>query len=207
MCDSLRLACAVCRIGLYSVFRRICCSKAEVIKPEYNPICIGLTKSGKTTVLALISGEKATDVEPTVGFSIKAILFDDCILNVKEIGGAANIRPYWRHYYKGAHGVIFIIDASSNEEEFSTAKNELEKALRDPALGELPCLILATHSDVNSARSETELKELLDVDDLFENRPYIFGLGSINDVDTIRTLFIQFNQSLHKRYSRGNTAD
>ncbi|KAK2521156.1 Arl15, partial [Columba guinea] len=97
-------------------------------------------------------------------FSIKAVPFQNAILNVKELGvfiivlkGADNIRKYWSRYYQGSQGVIFVLDSASSEDDLETARNELHSALQHPQLCTLPFLILANHQDKPAARSVQEV--------------------------------------------------
>ena len=46
------------------------------------------------------------DIQPTMGFSIKAVLTSRAILNIKELGGGARIRPYWDKYYSGHEAIV-----------------------------------------------------------------------------------------------------
>ncbi|XP_014386304.1 PREDICTED: ADP-ribosylation factor-like protein 15 [Myotis brandtii] len=82
-----------------------------------------------------------------VGFSIKAVPFQNAVLNVKELGGADHIRKYWSRYYQGSQGVIFVLDSASSEGDLETARSELHSALQHPQLCTLPFLILASHQD------------------------------------------------------------
>ncbi|WP_411027423.1 ADP-ribosylation factor-like protein, partial [Salmonella sp. s54925] len=67
--------------------------------------------AGKSTLLALLGNEENIDkLEPTQGFSIKALQFPDAILNVKELGG--NVEQYWGHYFGEAKGIVFVVDSS-----------------------------------------------------------------------------------------------
>ncbi|XP_067664421.1 ADP-ribosylation factor-like protein 15 [Haliotis asinina] len=163
MCDNIQLFCGLCRIGAYSVYRRLCCKSSPETKPNFSVICIGLTGAGKSALLALLSGDEFHNIPPTVGFSIKALIFEDCILDVKELGGGENVRPYWDRYFEGSQGIIFVVDSASSEEDFATAKSELNKALSNQFLRGLPLLILANHQDVEGAKSEAEIAQFLEL--------------------------------------------
>uniref|UniRef100_A0A3Q2NZT8 ADP-ribosylation factor-like 15a n=1 Tax=Fundulus heteroclitus TaxID=8078 RepID=A0A3Q2NZT8_FUNHE len=90
------------------------------------------------------------------GFSIKAVPFPNAILNVKELGGADNIKKYWSRYYQGSQGVIFVLDSASSDEDLEAARNELHSALQHPQLCTLPFLILANHQDKPAARAPNQ---------------------------------------------------
>ncbi|XDB62080.1 hypothetical protein AB1E18_015432 [Capra hircus] len=137
----------------YLCFRALCCKGPPPARPEYDLVCIGLTGSGKTSLLSKLCSESPDSVVSTTGFSIKAVPFQNAILNVKELGGADNIRKYWSRYYQGSQGVIFVLDSASSEDDLETARNELHSALQHPQLCTLPFLILANHQDKPAARS------------------------------------------------------
>ncbi|XP_038026131.1 ADP-ribosylation factor-like protein 15 isoform X4 [Anas platyrhynchos] len=140
----------------YLCFRALCCKGPPPPRPEYDLVCIGLTGSGKTSLLSQLCSESPENIVSTTGFSIKAVPFQNAILNVKELGGADNIRKYWSRYYQGSQGVIFVLDSASSEDDLETARNELHSALQHPQLCTLPFLILANHQDKPAARSVQE---------------------------------------------------
>ncbi|XP_074668339.1 ADP-ribosylation factor-like protein 15 isoform X2 [Strix aluco] len=156
MSECIQLSFAVCRIGIYTCFRALCCKGPPPPRPEYDLVCIGLTGSGKTSLLSQLCSESPENIVSTTGFSIKAVPFQNAILNVKELGGADNIRKYWSRYYQGSQGVIFVLDSASSEDDLETARNELHSALQHPQLCTLPFLILANHQDKPAARSVQE---------------------------------------------------
>ncbi|XP_068782109.1 uncharacterized protein [Struthio camelus] len=159
MSECIQLSFAVCRIGIYTCFRALCCKGPPPPRPEYDLVCIGLTGSGKTSLLSQLCSESAENIVSTTGFSIKAVPFQNAILNVKELGGADNIRKYWSRYYQGSQGVIFVLDSASSEDDLETARNELHSALQHPQLCTLPFLILANHQDKPAARSVQEAEQ------------------------------------------------
>uniref|UniRef100_F6ZC30 ADP-ribosylation factor-like protein 15 n=1 Tax=Ornithorhynchus anatinus TaxID=9258 RepID=F6ZC30_ORNAN len=140
-------------------FRALCCKGPPPPRPEYDLVCIGLTGSGKTSLLSQLCSESPENIVATTGFSIKAVPFQNAILNVKELGGANNIRKYWSRYYQGSQGVIFVLDSASSEDDLETARNELHSALQHPQLCTLPFLILANHQDKPAARSVQEMHQ------------------------------------------------
>uniref|UniRef100_S4R642 ADP-ribosylation factor-like protein 15 n=1 Tax=Petromyzon marinus TaxID=7757 RepID=S4R642_PETMA len=157
MSECVQLACAVCRIGLYSCYRVLCCKGPPPARPEFDVVCVGMTGAGKSTLLAQLCGESIDDILPTAGFSIKAIPLQNVILNVKELGGGDAIRKYWSRYYQGSQGLIFVLDSAAMEDDLEVARSELHAALHHPQLCTLPFLILASHQDKLGARSQQEV--------------------------------------------------
>ncbi|KAK1146261.1 ADP-ribosylation factor-like protein 15 isoform X1 [Acipenser oxyrinchus oxyrinchus] len=115
-------------------FRALCCKGPPPPRPEYDVVCIGLTGSGKTSLLSRLCSEGTETVVPTTGFSIKAVPFQNAILNVKELGGADNIKKYWSRYYQGSQGVIFVLDSASSEEELEMQEMSFTQPCSTPAL-------------------------------------------------------------------------
>ncbi|XP_078252907.1 ADP-ribosylation factor-like protein 15 isoform X2 [Rhinoraja longicauda] len=140
-------------------FRTLCCKGPPSSRTEYDVVCVGLTGSGKSSLLTQLCSESTDSIIPTTGFRIKAVPFQNAILNVKELGGAENIRKYWSRYYQGAQGVAFVLDSASSEDDLEIARNELHSALQHPQLCTLPFLILANHQDKPAARSLQEAKD------------------------------------------------
>uniref|UniRef100_A0A4W5PF86 ADP-ribosylation factor-like protein 15 n=1 Tax=Hucho hucho TaxID=62062 RepID=A0A4W5PF86_9TELE len=141
----------------YLCFRTLCCKGQPPPRPEYDLVCIGLTGSGKTSLLSRLCSEATDNIGPTTGFSIKAVPFQNAILNVKELGGADSIKKYWSRYYQGSQGVVFVLDSTSTDEDLEMARTELHSALQHPQLCTLPFLILANHQDKPAARTTQEV--------------------------------------------------
>ena len=51
-------------------------------------------------------------------------------LNLKEVGGGENVRPYWEHYIDKSDGLIWVVDAS-DQARVEDSKKELHKLLQD----------------------------------------------------------------------------
>lgn len=190
MCSNIPLYCALLRLGIYSLYRQICCScQPPPEKPVFQVLCIGLTGSGKTSLIYAMSKDKLEKEEPTIGFLIKPLEFTNCILEMKELGGSDNIRPYWDHYFQHLDAIIFIVDSGASEEHLKLASNELHKALRNKDLLSIPLLLLANHQDNANARSLDMLRKLFNWKLVSANRPCIIHPCSIKNTDTIEQGF------------------
>ncbi|XP_052283360.1 ADP-ribosylation factor-like protein 15 [Dreissena polymorpha] len=194
MCENIQLIFAVFRMGVYSLFRRLCCGGPPPAKPSFTVIGLGMGGSGKSSLLATVSGEAADDIPPTVGFSIKALMFDNCFVDVKELGGGDNVRPYWNRYYSGAQGVIFVVDSSADDVSMEKCRNQFEDALDDPDLDGLPLLVLANFQDKANARKEQEIRDILELETL--SRPWLIQACSLANRDSIMEGFKRFNKLL-----------
>ncbi|XP_022334693.2 ADP-ribosylation factor-like protein 15 [Crassostrea virginica] len=196
MCQNVQLLCAVIRIYIYSFFRRICGHEPPAEKSNFNVVCIGLSKTGKSTLLSVISGESTDNIEPTVGFRIKALMFDDCIVDVKELGGGDNVRPYWDKYFGGAEGIIFVVDSSASDDQLQLSNNELHKVLADPELDNLPLMVLCNYCDKEGAKSKEELRKVLELDLETNSRHWEMHSCTASDRQSIKAAFNSFNKKL-----------
>ncbi|XP_067586770.1 ADP-ribosylation factor-like protein 15 isoform X1 [Pseudorca crassidens] len=183
----------------FKCFRALCCKGPPPARPEYDLVCIGLTGSGKTSLLSKLCSESPNSVVSTTGFSIKAVPFQNAILNVKELGGADNIRKYWSRYYQGSQGVIFVLDSASSEDDLETARNELHSALQHPQLCTLPFLILANHQDKPAARSVQEVKKYFELEPLARGKRWILQPCSLDDMDALKDSFSQLINLLEEK--------
>ncbi|XP_075788586.1 ADP-ribosylation factor-like protein 15 isoform X2 [Pelodiscus sinensis] len=208
-------------------FRALCCKGPPPPRPEYDLVCIGLTGSGKTSLLSQLCSESPENIVPTTGFSIKAVPFQNAILNVKELGaegilllvveggaclyyasyllelliqpGADTIRKYWSRYYQGSQGVIFVLDSASSEDDLETARNELHSALQHPQLCILPFLILANHQDKPAARSVQEIKKYFELEPLARGKRWILKPCSLDDMEAVKDSFTLLINLLEER--------
>lgn len=196
MCENIQLFFAFLRIGVYRLFRSVCGKTPPAPKPTFSVLCIGLSNSGKSTLLTLLSGESTEGIRPTVGFSIKALMFDNCFVDVKELGGSDNVRMYWNKYFTGAQGVIFVVDSACNDNDMKTANAELHKALADPELDDLPLLVLGNHQDKPGARTKEQLTNELELSLQTSCRKWLLHTCSRNNKDQILAAFQEFNKIL-----------
>ncbi|XP_048397724.1 ADP-ribosylation factor-like protein 15 isoform X2 [Stegostoma tigrinum] len=185
----MKLLRTVCNL---KCFRAFCCKGPPSPRTEYDVVCVGLTGSGKSSLLTQLCSESTENIIPTTGFSIKAVPFQNAILNVKELGGADNIRKYWSRYYQGSQGVVFVLDSASSEDDLETARNELHSALQHPQLCTLPFLILANHQDKPAARSLQEIKKYFELEPLARGQQWILQPCSVENMDAVREGFSQF---------------
>ncbi|XP_072108608.1 ADP-ribosylation factor-like protein 15 isoform X3 [Hemitrygon akajei] len=172
MGQCLELSAAVCRIGVYSCFRTLCCKGPPSPRTEYDVVCVGLTGSGKSSLLTQLCSESTDSIIPTTG--------------------ADNIRKYWSRYYQGSQGVVFVLDSASSEDDLETARNELHSALQHPQLCTLPFLILANHQDKPAARSLQEIKKYFELEPLARGQRWILQPCSVENMDAVKEGFNQF---------------
>ena len=82
---------------------------------------------------------------PTIGLNIEQVPFRDYNLTFWDVGGQAT--KLWKHYFDSVDGLIFVID-STDRERIAKAKTELNRVSKDPALSQVPYLILFNKIDL-----------------------------------------------------------
>merc|ERR1711992_453620 len=91
-------------------------------------LMVGLDAAGKTTILYKLKlGEVVTTI-PTIGFNVETVEYKNINFTVWDVGGQEKIRPLWRHYYEGTHGLVFVVD-SNDRDRVEDAREELTKIL------------------------------------------------------------------------------
>lgn len=73
---------------------------------EMRILTLGLDNAGKTTILKSLASEDISQITPTRGFNIKSVQSQGFRLNVWDIGGQRNIRPYWKNYYENTDVLV-----------------------------------------------------------------------------------------------------
>nr|XP_058948006.1 ADP-ribosylation factor-like protein 15 [Pocillopora verrucosa] len=185
-CQWCALACAICRIGCFRCYQTVCCKEPSTPRPSYSVIAIGLSQAGKSMLFAKLSGDASEKLEPTVGFSVKAVQLPSAILNVKELGGGDNVRKYWPHYFGGAQGIVFVVDSCCNDDDVDLAAAELQEVLSHSSLESLPLLVLANKQDVNGARSADELSRMMGLDAIARKRNWHIQACSKDDTESAK---------------------
>ena len=143
-------------------------------------LMLGLDAAGKTTVLYQFKLNKAVDTVPTIGFIVETLTpVKNISFTVWDIGGQDKIRPLWRHYFVGAHGVMFVVD-SADENRLNEAREELSWVLNSDELIGVPLVILANKQDLPGAVSPSDIAAKLDLQFVKGRNWYIQGTNALN---------------------------
>lgn len=133
-------------------------------KKEAGVLVVGLDNSGKTTILNHFKpeGQKTLDILPTVGFNVEKFRSQNINFTAFDMSGQGKYRNLWEHYYKDAHGIIFVID-SSDELRLVVARDELRLLLQHPDIKErpIPLLFFANKMDVRGSLSSVKVSTSL----------------------------------------------
>eukprot|EP00470_Lotharella_oceanica_P007430 CAMPEP_0170195620 /NCGR_PEP_ID=MMETSP0040_2-20121228/61835_1 /TAXON_ID=641309 /ORGANISM="Lotharella oceanica, Strain CCMP622" /LENGTH=187 /DNA_ID=CAMNT_0010444821 /DNA_START=73 /DNA_END=636 /DNA_ORIENTATION=+ len=124
-------------------------------------LLLGLDNAGKTTTLLQMIGKQGETV-PTIGFSVEKVKFGNVEFVVWDVAGQERLRPFWRHYYRGTSGVIFIVDAT-DKDRMPVAKKELHGILKEEELKYASLLILSNKMDLKGAMTTEEVAKHLDL--------------------------------------------
>jgi small GTP-binding protein len=116
-------------------------------KSEHRVIMLGLDAAGKTTILYKLKlGEIVTTI-PTIGFNVETVEYKNVHFTCWDVGGPDKIRPLWRHYYQDSHAIIFVVD-SNDKERMDSAREELQKTLKEDELRDVVLLVFANKQDL-----------------------------------------------------------
>lgn len=90
------------------------------------------------------------------GFAVETFRRGALTFHLWDVGGGEQLRPYWRHYYTGTQGVLFVVDASDRA-RVALAAAELRGAAADEQLSDAAVAIVATHAGAPGALTLAEL--------------------------------------------------
>ena len=94
---------------------------------------------------------------PTQGFNIKTISKDGFKLNVWDVGGQREIRPYWRNYFDNTDALVYVID-SADSTRLEEVNTELTRLLvEEDKLNGIPLLVFANKQDLLSALPASDI--------------------------------------------------
>merc|ERR1712080_726142 len=148
-------------------------------KQEMRILMVGLDGAGKTTVLyGLKLGEVVTTI-PTIGFNVEAVTYRNIMFQVWDIGGQDRIRSLWKHYYRGAEGLIFVVD-SSDTGRLDCARDELHRLLGNELLSDCKVLVLANKQDLPKAQQSSDIAERLKLTGHRTHDWYVQGCSAVH---------------------------
>ena len=99
------------------------------------------------------------------GFNVESIKVPPLEFLVWDVSGQERLRTFWRHYYHGTTGIVFVVD-SHDVERLPIAKRELHGILKEEELNEAVLLIIANKTDLPNAVSSERLAQELDLPSL-----------------------------------------
>lgn len=115
----------------------------------------GLNNAGKTTLLSALGGNVDVNCMPTVGFTPIQFSTEDYDICIFDLGGAANFRGIWVHYFHDCHGLIYVIDSASDEGCLAESLEVFKETAGHPYMRGKPVLVLANKKDLPTSRVHT----------------------------------------------------
>lgn len=158
-------------------------------------LMVGLDAAGKTTILYKFKLGEVVATIPTIGFNVEQVDYKNIRMSVWDVGGQEKIRKLWRHYYEGAQGVIFVVDANDRD-RVKDAAQELHLMLSSDSMPrDAILLVFANKQDLPNAMTATELTDKLGLYSLRDRQWYIqastatSGEGLFEGIDWLSTTF------------------
>lgn len=132
---------------------------------------VGLDYAGKSTIIKRVTqGMFSDDTKRTLGLNVDEFESEGVKFVCWDIGGQTVFRDsLWEAYISGSSGIIFVVD-SSDPDRFPEARKELwQYVVENPAVEDIPILILANKQDLPEARSAGEVARSLDLHKLVKH--------------------------------------
>jgi ADP-ribosylation factor protein 1 len=129
-------------------------------KKELRVPMVGLDSAGKTSILYQLRFGSIDNLIPTIGYGVETIIYEGINFNVLEVGGSNQVRILWKHFYKNAHGLIFVID-SSDSERIDEAVKEFKILINEEELIGKPILVFTNKQDLEIVMKPEEIIERL----------------------------------------------
>ena len=154
--------------NVISLARDLGWSISSLFQPAYHVVLVGLEGSGKTTALLRLRYGQFVQAEPTMAFNTEKVRVNSASWLVWDVGGAERLRPLWRPYTRASDGLVFVIDACSDDERLEEARLELHRLLKEQASQCVslhrhrpPILVIANKQDLPGAKQPDALSSLL----------------------------------------------
>lgn len=176
-------------------------------KQQIRVLLVGLDAAGKTTLLYHLIGNQSATI-PTIGFNVETVHFPPIEFVVWDVSGQDKLRTFWRHYYHGTSGLIFVVD-TNDRQRLELVRQELEGILQEEELQEAVVLILANKIDLPNSASNDDLNNILNLSALSTHRPiHIQRCQATNGTgvrEGLTWLAQQLQDRTQRRKGKGNT--
>lgn len=143
-----------------------------ISEKEKRILIVGLDQAGKESIMAKLDLGEITCVNPTAGFTVKNVEFNNLTLTSWDLGGENKIRLLWRHYYQGVDAVIFVVDKNDRDRIYE-ARDALHIVIAEDELRDALLLVMANKMDLPNAMSAADITDKLGLHSLRQRRWYI----------------------------------
>ncbi|XP_064600986.1 uncharacterized protein LOC135467152 [Liolophura sinensis] len=173
-------------------------------------LMVGLDSAGKTTILYKIKlDEDDVQTLPTVGFNVETVtVCKNVTFTVWDVGGQEKLRRLWSMYFKGSHGILFVVD-SSDKERMPAARQELKRMCNSEELKGIPLLVIANKQDVKGAMNTSQIADWLSLGKIKDRYWCVQatcatrGEGLLEAMTTMATLVKNYKKNSNK-WKRSN---
>lgn len=160
-------------MGLRTILRKLKQKEKEV-----RVLLLGLDNAGKTTIIKKLMDEDIRKIEPTLGFAIHSLAWQEYQLNVWDVGGQKCLRSYWRNYFDSTDCLIWVVD-SSNSARLNDCREELHKLIQEERLMGATLLILANKQDLPGSLPSEEIEKILNLSAITTHNWRIFPCSAV----------------------------
>ena len=159
---------------------------------------LGLDAAGKTTILYHLKlGNYVQQVQPTVAFNLEKVEVGNLKLQIWDLGGQHQLRPFWRLYYRDSHGIVFVID-SADRARIDLCRDELQALLMEDELRGVPLLIIANKQDISGSMNVDEITSKLTLSEI-KDRPWTIMPTSALQGTNIKESFTWLSQTIESK--------
>lgn len=144
---------------------------------EARLLILGLDAGGKSVFLYRTKLGETVTTMPTIGFNVETVEYKNLRLSCWDICAGTRIRPLWRHYFEGTHGVIWVVD-STDRQRIHESREELERVAGDAMLHGAAFLIFANKQDLPGAMTPGEVSQELGLAKMMNSNHPWFVQGS-----------------------------
>jgi small GTP-binding protein len=154
-------------------------------KKDQRILMLGLDAAGKSTILYKLRLNETVHTIPTgtiysidstntssVGFNVEHVQYRNIDFTIWDVGGQDRIRPLWRHYFTGVHGLIFVVD-SQDTERIDEAAEELHKLMIEDQLRDCVVLVFANKQDLPKSMKVSDMTAKLGLYEQKARRWYV----------------------------------
>ncbi|KAK8792014.1 hypothetical protein WA158_005391 [Blastocystis sp. Blastoise] len=132
-------------------------------KSEIRVMMFGESSVGKTSILQMLKTGENYDLKPTKGFEIDTIHYKNLNYTIWNMGGSKGDRYLWKGYIPNTDALIFVVDATWNEEEMFISRAYLHSVLESEFSQNIPLLIYVNKSTSSTTYTQESIIQLLDL--------------------------------------------
>ena len=128
-------------------------------------LMLGLDGSGKSSLFqrlrdSKLRGGNGHALQPTIAYNVTSLCVDGRACTLWDVSGSPLTRDLWKHYLSGTDCLVWVVD-SSNVSRIEESRASLQRMLSHRALQGVPLVVVASKQDLPTARTSSELEELL----------------------------------------------